>query len=74
MPDVIDDPQWIRPKAEGSLGPWHMPAGHGPHGILTACDRTLSGEAELEERPEDAIQLDERCPVCQEVHAATTGA
>ena len=67
---MTDDAPWVRAKSEGLLGRWHMPAGHGPRGVLTACDTTFPGE--LEERSEDSIRLNERCPICQDVHAATT--
>ena len=67
---VTHDANRIRPTSEKSPGRWHMPAGHGPRGVLTACDSTLAGK--LVEQPEDAIGPNERCPGCQSVFAATT--
>ena len=70
MPSMTDDAPWVRPKADGFLGWWHMPAGRGPAGVLVACDRTFPDHAELEEQPASSIPANQRCPVCQGVHAA----
>lgn len=71
MRAMTGDSPWIRPKAEGLLGRWHMPAGHTRTGVLAACDRMFRDGDELEERSVGMIPAFERCPVCQAVHAAT---
>jgi hypothetical protein len=68
---MSEDAAWIRPKVDGFLGQWHMPAGHTQNGVLAACDRMFSDGGEMEERPVGVIPANERCPVCQDVHAAT---
>jgi hypothetical protein len=68
---MTEDARWIRPKAEGSLGRWHMRAGHTRTGVLAACDRMFPDAGELEERSEAVVPANERCPVCQGVHTAT---
>ena len=61
---------WIRGRTEGLLSQWHMPAGEGMGGlVLCACDTTFSPDAQLDKRLVGSIRLDERCPVCQGVHA-----
>ena len=67
---VVENAAWIRARAEGLLGQWHMPAGRSPAGILAACDRTFPDDDQLEERSVGMIADNERCPVCQGVHAA----
>ena len=67
----MEDAPWIRAKAEGFLGQWHMPAGEGVRGlVLAACDTTFSGDADFEQREVRLIPANERCPVCQGVLAA----
>ncbi len=64
---------WFRPKVEGLLGQWHLRAGDTPSGlVLAACDRTFPADESLEERDEvRSIPANERCYVCQGVHAVT---
>ena len=67
----VGDAPWIRARLEGFLGQWHMPAGEGVRGwILAACDRTFSADTDLEEGEVRVIPANERCPVCQGIHAA----
>ena len=67
----MEDALWVRAKAEGLLGQWHMPAGEGGRGFrLMACDRHVAGDAALEERAVRLIPTTERCPVCQDVYTA----
>jgi hypothetical protein len=68
---IVEEAPWVRSTAEGLLGQWHMPAGRGGGGVLSACDRTFSDHAQLEERSVGTIPPDERCPVCQGVQVAT---
>jgi hypothetical protein len=69
---MTDNTPWIHVKAEGLLGQWHMPAGHSTRGlVLVACDQTFTPELRLEERAVGLIPANERCPVCQGLHAAT---
>ena len=67
----MEDAPWIRAKADGLLGQFHMPAGDGVRGMrLTACDRTFSGDTDLEERIVRLVPGNERCYVCQGVYVA----
>ena len=66
----MEDAPWFRAKADGFLGVWHMPAGETRRGVLAACDRPFADGEGLEEKPVDTIPLNERCPVCEGVHAA----
>ena len=68
---MTDDAPWVRPKADGFMGWWHMPAGRNPAGVLVACDRTFHNDTELEEQRASSILANQRCAVCQGVHAAT---
>jgi hypothetical protein len=61
---------WIRARAEGPFGRWHMPAGDTTHRVLTACDHLFSADNDLESRPVHTIPANERCPTCQRVHVA----
>ena len=67
----MEEAPWFRAKLEGMLGQWHMPAGTGPAGVLSACDQTFSDDAELEKQSVGTIPIDERCPVCEGVQEAT---
>ena len=68
---TVEDAPWIRARAEGLLGQWHMPAGEGVGGLLlTACDRTFGGDTDLEQREVRLVPANERCPLCQSVHVA----
>lgn len=70
----VEDAPWIRAKAEGFLGQWHMPAGEGVGATtLTACDRTFGADTDLEEREVRLIPSNERCSTCQGVHVARAG-
>jgi hypothetical protein len=69
----VEEAPWIRAQADGFLGLWHMPAGRSNVGVLTACDRPLRDDMQLEERAVGVIPANERCPVCQGVHARTSG-
>lgn len=63
-----DEPPWLKVESEGIFGRWHMPVGGGAGFVLTACDvRLREGVIEREVR---LIPANERCPVCQGVHAA----
>lgn len=65
-----DEPPWIRPRKEGLLGKWHMPAGELRGGVLTACDRPFPADEQLEKRMVRQIPVVERCSVCQDVETA----
>ncbi len=68
---TMEDAPWVRAKAEGLLGQWHMPAGDGVQGLLLcACNRTFNGDTDLEHREVRLVPANERCPVCQGVLAA----
>ena len=66
----VEDAPWIRARADGFAGVWHMPAGETRVGALAACDRPFPDRSGLEEKPVRTIPLGERCQSCQEVHAA----
>jgi hypothetical protein len=61
----VEDAPWICVKVDGFLGLWHMPAGESKAGILTACDRPLRDDSEMERMHVRSIPLNERCPVCR---------
>jgi hypothetical protein len=66
----MDDAPWIRAKADGLLGQWHMPAGTLRGGVLTACDHPFPADESLEERAVEAVPANERCYACQSLYAA----
>ena len=47
-----------------------MPAGTLRGDVLSACDHPYAADVELEERAVTSIPSNERCYVCQGVHAA----
>ena len=61
---------WFRPTGEGFLSQWHIRAGETAQGlVLAACDRTFRADEALEEREVRKIPANERCYVCQGLHA-----
>jgi hypothetical protein len=67
----MEETNWIRLKAEGSLGQWHMPAGRRVDGsTLCACDQILPSDADAEERAVHFVPANERCPICQGTYDA----
>jgi cytochrome c-type biogenesis protein CcmH/NrfF len=67
---AVEEAPWIRAKADGFLGLWHMRAGDSKVGVLAACDRTFPNDTQIEERAVGLIPANERCPVCQGVQVA----